>query len=252
MPWHQNTIILMKKCMLTMITAALLLSSCGDDDSDASITPMAGSLMGGPFYFAVDGSADNVEGISVGESEGTNTSFIITDEELTILGLPGTLNDLEGVNFDGAGTGVCLIWWIAYEDDLTGLTEGSNAGDLMGSFDLSNSISVTRGSAGTLSGGPFSFTVDGVADNVSGIEVADSFDFANTGYVITDDAGNILGLPPTLEDVEGINFDDAGTGVCLIWRITYTDDVMGLMEGENTSGLSGTFSLSNAVTVNRQ
>ena len=39
-------------------------------------------------------------------------------------------------------------------------------------------------------------------------------------YVITDAQKNILGLPPTLEAVEGVNFDDAGVGACYIYHIT--------------------------------
>lgn len=213
----------------------------------------AGSLTGGPFTFIVDGTADMVNGLGVeGNVDFANTGWVITDEDLNILGLPGTIADVEGVNFDGAGAGVCLIWRITYEDGLTGLAMEQNAGDLSGTFSLSNSITVTRASAGTIEGGPFTFTVDGTVDNVSGITVSGNEDLTNTGWVITDESGTILGLPGTMEDLEGVDFDGAGTGVCLIWRITYEDGLTGLTAEENTSGLSGTFSLSNSITVTRQ
>ncbi|WP_157811784.1 hypothetical protein [Tenacibaculum sp. SZ-18] len=51
---------------------------------------------------------------------------------------------LESVNFDGAGVGECLIWYIRYEDGLEGLEIGRNASDLKGCFDLSNSMTVNR------------------------------------------------------------------------------------------------------------
>ncbi|MDW3192576.1 MAG: hypothetical protein R8G66_09425 [Cytophagales bacterium] len=213
----------------------------------------AGMLAGGPFTFIVDGTADNVSGITVSDNQDlTNSGWVITDDSNNILGLPPTLDAVEGVDFDAAGSGVCYIWRITYEDDLTGLmTDGGNVDNLTGTYSLSNGIRVTRASAGTLAGGPFTFTVDGTVDNVSGISVSGNQDLTNTGYVVTDDQNNILGLPGTLEALEGVDFDAAGTGVCLIWRITYEDGLMGLTAGENTSGISGTFSLSNSITVTR-
>ncbi len=66
---------------------------------------------------------------------------------------------------------------------------------------------------GTLSGGPFEFCVgDGVADNVSGVTLTGNAG-TNSQYVVTDEAGTILGLPPS---PEAVDFDGAGNGVCLI------------------------------------
>ncbi|NMM47898.1 hypothetical protein [Marinigracilibium pacificum] len=212
-----------------------------------------GAISGGPFTFIVDGEADMVSGITLDDTNvnGPNSTWVITDDENNILGIPPTLADVEGVNFDGAGGGICLIWHMSYGTDLMGAEVGNNVSDLTGAYGLSNSIMVTRGTAGMLSGGPFNFDIDGTPDMVSGITVTDNFDLANTSYVITDDAGNILGLPGTMTDLEGVDFDPAGAGVCLIWRITYADDLTGLEVGENAANLSGTYSLSNSITVNR-
>lgn len=215
----------------------------------------AATLAGGPFTFVVDGTTDNVSGITIDESAatGSNSSFVITDADGNILGLPPTLDAVEGVDFDGAGAGVCFIWNIRYEDGLTGLEMDMNTSMLDGTFALSNSIEVNRQAlnAGTLAGGPFAFTVDGTADMVSGITLDADVVGANTGFVITDDAGNILGLPPTLEAVEGVNFDGAGVGTCLIWHIAYGDNLTGLEMGQNTADLAGEFALSNSITVER-
>ncbi len=101
---------------------------------------------------------------------------------------------------------------------------------------------------GTLAGGPYTFIVDGVADNVSGVTVSGN-QGANSGWIVTDESLNILGLPPT---PEAVNFDDAGVGVCLIWHISYEDGLTGLAAGQNVSGLQGTFDLSsNSVRVER-
>ncbi|WP_115462573.1 hypothetical protein [Winogradskyella aurantiaca] len=240
--------------LLTLVMMALALWACNDDDIDVVITD-AGALEGGPFDFFVDGSPDMVSGITQGgDRVGANSSFVITDDAGNILGLPPTMDALEGVDFDGAGVGTCLIWYIRYEDGLEGLETGSNASDLVGNFDLSNSLTVNRNAgpeAGTLEGGPFDFFVDGTPDMISGITITGTPVGTNRSFVITDDAGNILGLPPTMADLEGVDFDGAGVGTCLIWYIRYEDGLTGLETGMNASNLSGIFDLSNSITVNR-
>ncbi|UJH68277.1 hypothetical protein [Allomuricauda sp. SCSIO 65647] len=215
----------------------------------------AGTLSGGPFMFSVDGTADMVSGIALDDAmlNGSNQTYVITDDDLNILGLPPTLEAVEGVDFDGAGVGLCLIWHLTYEDGITGLEAGQNAGDLGGYFALSNSISVYRNpNAGTISGGPFEFTVDGTPDMVSGITLDSSNATGSNGtWVITDDQNNILGLPPTLGDVENVDFDAAGVGVCLIWYMRYEDGLTGLAMGNNVADLEGLYGLSNAITVTR-
>ncbi len=215
----------------------------------------AGVLSGGPFMFSVDGSADMVSGITLDETElaGSNQGYVITDADLNILGLPPTLEAVEGVDFDGAGIGLCLIWHITYEDGIVGLEAGANAADLDGFFALSNSVSVYRNpNAGVISGGPFTFQVDGNPDMVSGISLDSSAATgSNSTWVITDDQGNILGLPPTLAAVEGVDFDGAGTGVCLIWYMRYEDGLTGLAMGNNVDDLEGLYGLSNSITVTR-
>ncbi|WGD34096.1 hypothetical protein [Olleya sp. YS] len=215
--------------------------------------PDGGMLAGGDFTFCVDGTADMVSGISLSGNVGANSTYVITDDAGNILGLPPTIADVEGVDFDGAGAGTCLIWHLSYEDGLQGAMMGANANDLQGFFDLSNPITVVRNqpNAGMISGGPFNFTVDGTPDMVSGITLDGTATGTNATWVITDDAGNILGLPPTLADVEGVNFDGAGAGTCLIWYLRYEDGLQGAMMGANANNLSGCFSLSNSITVVR-
>lgn len=217
----------------------------------------AGVISGGPYEFTVDGMPDMVSGLSIDNSmaTGTNSSWVITDDQNNILGLPPSLAAVEGVDFDGAGAGVCLIWYLRYEDGLTGLMMGNNVSELDGFYGLSNSITVTRNplDAGTLSGGPYTFMVDGTPDMVSGVMLdTTNLNGTNQTYVITDAAGNILGMPPTLEAVEGVDFDGAGVGVCYIWHLTYEDGLMGLAMGQNANDLDGFFDLSNFIMVTRQ
>ncbi len=218
----------------------------------------AGKISGGPFTFAAgDGMPDMVTGITLDDTNafGENSTWIITDAQNNILGLPATLEMVEGNDFDGAGNGTCLIWYARYNGDVTGLEAGMNAGEVMGDFDLSNSIEVVRNQvakAGTISGGPFNFDVDGEADMVSGITLDDTSAFGeNSSWIITDDQGKILGLPPTLTEVGGVNFDDAGVGTCLIWYARYNGMVTGLEMGMNANDVTGDFALSNSIEVVR-
>jgi len=224
---------------------------------DCDLTPPTcdvngGTITGGPFTFCVgDGEADIATGVSLSGDKGDFSSWIITDSDGKVLGLPSSITD---VDFDGAGSGTCLIWNISY-DVVEGLSQGSNAADLSGCYSLSNPIEVNKVECapscdvigGVLSGGPFEFCVgDGIADYVSGITLSGNAG-DNTAWVITDKARNILGLPSMLSDVD---FDVAGTGVCLIWNISF-DDLSGAVVGANVANLGGCYSLSNSIKVNR-
>lgn len=245
------------KSLLLVLGVGIILASCkGDADDDNPMVLEAGTLSGGPFTFTVDGIPDMVSGITLDASNlvGSNRGYVITDDAGNILGLPPTLEAVEGVDFDEAGAGVCLIWHLVYEDGFQGLEVGLNTSGFSGEYDLSNSLTVTRNglNAGVLSGGPYNFVVDGTPDMVSTIALDDS---ALTGdaqtYVITDDAKNILGIPPTLEAVMGVDFDAAGVGSCYIFHLTYSGALAGLEGGQNLNDLSGNFALSNFVVVNR-
>ncbi len=110
-------------------------------NTDGSVVS-GGTISGGPFVFTVgDGIADNVSGVTLSGNRGTNSQWVVTDEQGTILGLPAAPED---VNFDEAPAGICLIWHLSYEDGLAGLVTNNNTSDLQGDYDFSNSITVTR------------------------------------------------------------------------------------------------------------
>ncbi len=246
-----------KKLIIGVLAIGLIAVSCSDDDDNQTITPVAGTIAGGPFTFCVDNTVDNVSGITLDNTNtvGTNSTWVITDETGLILGLPPTLEAVEGVNFDEAGAGVCLIWYLRFEDGLQGAEMGMNANDLEGSFSLSNSITVTRNAkpvAGVISGGPYEFAVDGTADFATDLAIdATNATGTNSTWVITDEDLNILGLPPTLDAAKMVNFDAAGPGVCLIWYLRYEDGLQGAEMGMNAGDLEGCFALSNSIKVTR-
>ena len=219
--------------------------------------PTPGVLEGGPFEFCVgDGEADYIpEGtITLSGNSSTNEAWVVTDSErniLDILKLPKTPYE---VNFDIAPEGVCLIWHLGYEDNVSfdGVT---NADDLMGCYELSNSITVTR--IQQPEGGDI-----GLADGSTEIEIcvgdgnSDLFEVSLTGasggqgvqmlWVITDSEANILDT----SDSNTFDLEGAGEGVCLIWHLSYAENVS--LEGvTNANDLMGCFDLSNPITVNR-
>jgi len=105
--------------------------------------PEGGTIAGGPFEFCVgDSIADNITpgAISLTGNSGTNSQWVVTDDQGNILGLPPMPSV---VDFDGAGFGTCLIWHLSFENGLTGAEVGNNAmTDLVGCYNLSNSIAV--------------------------------------------------------------------------------------------------------------
>ncbi len=193
-----------------------------------------------------DGIGDPIN-VTLTDVEGDSTAWVITDQAGMILGLPaGPPFDLEG-----AGLGTCLIWNVSYNGTLTGAAVGNNATtDLAGCYSLSNAITVVRTEA---DGGTIDTTDptticagDGIADPIMVTltgEVGDS-----SAWVITDEAGTILGLPTAPPfDLEG-----AGSGTCLIWHMSYNAGLTGVAIGNNaTTDIMGCYSLSNPITVTR-
>jgi len=244
------------KSFYFLMALIMLVSACNDDDAEPMLTNSdltAPVISGGPFDIIVDGTADNIPegGITV-ENEGTQldaTGWIVTDTEGLILGLPGAFT---GPDFDAAGSGTCLVWYITYENGLQGLEEGSNVSGLEGLFAISNAITVNRLNAPTLSGGPFAFIVsDGEVDSFEEGAITVEGGFALEGqssWVITDEQGSILGLPGM---ITAPDFDGAGEGVCFVYYITYGAGLTGLAEDGNLSMLEGVFELSNAIEINR-
>ncbi len=230
---------------LLMVSAAIV--SCGDDDDTTPpVEVEAGTISGGPFSFTIDGVADMVSGITTdGTGVGTGSSWIITDDKNEILGTPKTIEALEAVNFESAGAGICFIWYIRYEGELTGLTVGQNTSGLQGNFDLSNTITVTRTNIG-IDGGMVSLadgstSISGVAGTgqltLSGVKTTSTAADASYWYIITDDQDDILDwVNPDDRNNATLDLSGAPAGVCHIWGWSYKglDDPI---KGENISTL---------------
>ena len=233
------------------------------DDVPVDCTANGGVLSGGPFVFdsVGDGIADNIPAgaITRTDNQGQNMQWIVTDDEGYILGLPPMPS---AVNFDPPGPGTCLIWSLAFDGEVTGVAPGLNIDGIDGDcYSLSvNPVEVIRSSAdgcnangGDLFGGPFTFdsVSDGIPDNIpAGAITLANTNGANMQWIVTDDSGNILGLPPM---PSAVNFDVAGPGTCFIYNLAFEGSVSGLAVGSNVDDITGDcFSFSvNRIVVNR-
>lgn len=66
--------------------------------------------------------------------------------------------------------------------------------------------------------------------------------------MVTDDQGEILALPP---EPDSIDFEGTGAGTCLIWHLSFEDDLTGAEVGMNAADLEGCFDLSDSIVVVR-
>lgn len=222
-----------------------------------------------------DDAADIVN-FTVSGADGPHSLWLVTDADGNILASQGS----GSFDFTNAPPGDCNVYHVAFKAFIFPPLAGVNIHSLVGWYALSNGITVTRThdcsppveeeqeeeeqeeeeeeeetcdsvSGGTLSGGPFEFCVgDGVSDVISDDQiVAAGGAGAACAWVITDDSGNILGLPETFA---AVNFDGAGVGTCLVWYICHDGTLGGAAMGANAADLTGCFSLSNPIEVVRK
>lgn len=225
-------------------------------DFSNPITIEKGQIMGGSIstlqateLCLSDLMSDTIDVTLMGNN-GTNSAWVITDTTGVILDLPMS----PPFDFRNTGGGVCVIWHLAYENNLTGLDVDSNVSGLTGTFNFSNAIEVTRNEVigGTL------LTTDN--QNMVSIMVddgtPDSIDFiiptvmgADTSiWIVTDTLGNIISLP----DMIPLDFENAGNGVCRVWYLSYIDQITGVAVDNNLTDIGGCFALSSPVTIERQ
>ena len=146
--------------------------------------------------------------------------------------------------FWATAAGTYRITAVLYSEDGQG---GMQCDTRTETFTVRDCAPTCNVSGGRLTGGPYNFVVDGTPDFVSGITLSGNSG-SNTAWVVTDDSGNILGLPPMPGVVD---FDAAGPGVCYIYNVSYEAGFTGLTVGRNISNLGGCHDLSNFVVVNR-
>ncbi|MGB6037504.1 MAG: CARDB domain-containing protein, partial [Cryomorphaceae bacterium] len=97
------------------------------------------SVDGETTFCTDDGEADIVQ-VSVTGNVGPNGRFLVTDADLNVLQISQTGE----FDFEGAGEGLCLIWYAAYGGPITLPETGTNVADIEGCFSLSNAIEIGK------------------------------------------------------------------------------------------------------------
>ena len=215
--------------------------------------PDGGMLDGGPFSFCVgDGIPDTIgnEDIMLFDNEGGNHQWVITDTSGNILGLAGNIAE---VNFDGSGEGRCLVWNIAYEDGIQGLEVDSLVADLVGCYDLSDSLVVNRSSAvggsivlDSLGAVDITFCTDDTSPDLVVPLLSGAAGDSST-WLTTDVNGTIL----TIDNKGSFDFEGSGDGDVQIWHLSYNEPIAGLEIDSSAANLEGCFSLSNPLSITR-
>ncbi len=193
---------------------------------------------------ANDGVDDYINVHLEGQS-GLNSIWLLTDASGTIL----KFLSFPPINIDDGSSGECYIWHLSFSQNLMGLGIGNNVSQLQGCFDLSNSIKVikTAFDGGILSstlGSDIEICLNSSSSFVQ-FEVTDVVG-DNTAFVVTSSSGDILQLSQS-------GFIDLGSvpGLCLVWHISYESDLTGLLVGNSITDVTGCFSLSNSINVNK-
>ena len=191
---------LLKISLATLLLAGVV--SCGHDDDGVTVIPVVtvvpdgGAIAGGPFDFSVgDGEEDKIAdgSITINGAIGAKFAWVVTDADgKTILGIA---DDYTGPNFETAGVGNCLLWYLAYNGELEGAAVDGLVANLKGDFDLSNSIAINRTQAPNIVGlaqgnANFSLLVEAVTRPAFGTEYTDllSSDGPLTVFAPTNDA----------------------------------------------------------------
>lgn len=186
--------------------------------------------------------------IQVSNVSGSQSRWFITDESGIIL----ENNRTPPFNLENAGSGTCKIYHVRYEGELTGTAKGLNIGTLQGCLSLSNALTVFRKNVNE---GEISF-MDGTIEKTICLDDDYLFDIelnamGNEGetseWAITDTAGTILATQPS----SVFNFDNAGEGSCLVYLVSYNDDITGLEAGKSIDSLQGCHLVSNSIRINR-
>jgi len=230
---------------------------CMDISNSISVTKKRltpGVLGGGPFTFCTgDGVADHItqSDVMLSQGGGLYNSWVLTDGAgVEILAVT---EDLSSLNFDSAGQGNCALWSLTHDELMPDLIVGGDFRNLIGCSARSNFISINKlnNSGGIITSNPFEFcTGDGIPDMIpaGAVTLQDNVG-ANSQWLFTDMSGNIIATPNG--DYSSVNLENYSAGSCLLYHLSYDGNILGLGQGQNIANLSGCYSLSNSIMVNK-
>ena len=206
--------------------------------------------------FCIDDDIEDDIDLTLTGASGASSLFIVTDTSGIVL---ATSEDLD-ISLEELGSGVCLLWHVSSDMTLD-VEVGTSVSDLSGCVSFSNPVTINKEEgdncppACSAIGGMI-LTLDG-DDNITicvDDDLSDFFELQSIGaegdstaFIVTDVAGNVLGINPTFEaDLEG-----TGPGTTLVRFIAYNAGTMIPENGGRINELTGCFALSNTFTINR-
>ncbi len=201
-----------------------------------------------------DGMPDLIQFDSSGVDPGLSFTYVVTDENNVILGIP----DGDVVDFEDAGGGTCRLWGLTYSGNITAMV-GDNAATTQltdNCFALSeNFVTVYREQpeGGTVMAEDGSTELSICLGAGNEVIAFDSMGVGNSQftYVVTDENNVIIAVPSG----DAVDFSNIGTGVSRVWGLAYTGNITAA-PGDTASAAPLTddcFDLSdNFVTVEQQ
>ncbi len=115
--------------------------------------------------------------------------------------------------------------------------------------DMDSGVCAVNGGTITFADGGIrtSICIDGNPDPLS-VSFTEAASGSALGYIITDDANNILARPMA----PPFDLDGAGVGTCFIYSVAYEPGFAGAVVGNNIADITGCFDLSEPLTVYRE
>ncbi|MCB0598230.1 MAG: hypothetical protein H6557_32485 [Lewinellaceae bacterium] len=200
-----------------------------------------------------DGIADLIRFDSLGASNSAY-AYVVTDTNAVILNVSTT----DGIDFEGAGGGVCYVWGLAYTGNITAMAGDTASSTALSDacFDLSDDfVSIIREE---VNGGMVA-TEDGATEVFlcPGDGLADTVRFDSSGimggafaYLVTDTNNVITAIPAA----DFADFEGDSIGVSRVWGLVYNDSLTAMVGDTASVALlaTGCYALSaNFITIYR-
>lgn len=176
-------------------------------------------------FCTLDGTPDIVE-LTNTSSTSAEYAYAITDVNNNILNITTD----SSVDFDNVPGGTCRIWGFSYSGEITGTTGesvfdtelSSGCSEVSSNHITVNRTEVNGGEVRILVGGDIRYVCPGDGKNDPSYFFNNSEADADYRYIITDEDGVILGIPPgNFADFEG-----AGFGNCRVYGLSHTGNII--------------------------
>ena len=191
-----------------------------------------------PLVYCVDDGADDIIFFQSTGNVGPRYIFMLTDATGTILATNNTNFNLEGRN-----AGTCIIYGVAFDNTVSGLTQNENISDITGCFELSNGITVTKLTGANCNAACTAPVVSSVVVADASCEVEDGLisiqtlaDTSNYQFTWSPNVGNTATIDSLAVGIYTVTISDLNDPVCNLIQ-TFA---IGVVDGPQVEVLSVT------------